>query len=73
MKNNSWRKAGWRSLLHKGYPKSVVRFGQGGPKLKLLCNETEFNQSEIAAGRVPAETLMAMLKHAESVWREVGE
>lgn len=72
MKNNSWRKAGWRSLLHRGYPKAVVRFSTGGgPKLKLLCNEHEFHQSEIAAGRVPAETLVAMLKQAETAWREL--
>lgn len=72
MKNNSWRKAGWRSLLHRGYPKAVVRFGtSGGLKLKLLCNEQEFLQSEIAAGRMPEQTLAIMLKQAEAAWRDL--
>jgi hypothetical protein len=72
-KNSAWRRAGWRSLLHKGYPRCVVRFGSEGAKLKLLTPEDEFNTNEVAQGRVPAETLMSMLTHAKAVWKELGE
>lgn len=72
MKDSSWKKSGWRSLLHRGYPKVVVRFGPEGGKLKLIGNQQEFNQTEIAAGRVPTETLAAMLKQAECVWSELN-
>lgn len=70
MKDSSWKKSGWRSLLHRGYPKAVVRFGQGSPKLKLLMPEDEFNTNEMAQGRVPADTLAAMLKQAQGAWEE---
>jgi hypothetical protein len=69
----SWRKAGHRSLIHRGYPRFVVRFnGQGVGKGKLLSNEQEFSQNEMAAGRVPEKTLETLVKDAEKVWPEMN-
>ncbi len=71
--NNAWCKAGHRSLTHKGYPRFVVRFTRDIGKGKLLSNEKEFNQSEIAAGRSPDKTLETLVKDAERVWQELKQ
>jgi len=73
MKSNGWKKSGWRSLLHRGYPKCVVRFSGARGKIKLLCNEREFNSGELAAGRIPHDTLKALEQQAENVWRELND
>lgn len=70
----SWRKAGHRSLLHRGYPKFVVRFnGRGVGTGKLLVNPQEYAQNELAAGRVPENTLAILVKDAEKVWLELSK
>ncbi len=69
----AWTKSGWRSLLHKGYPKCVVRFASSGATLKLLCSHREFNANEQSEGRDPNETLASLLKHAKQVWKELGD
>lgn len=67
----AWTKSGWRSLLHRAYPKCVVRFGGKTATLKLLCNEREFVTKEKAEGRDPGETLLSLRKHAEKVWKDL--
>jgi hypothetical protein len=68
----SWRNAGHRSILHRGYPRMVVRFNAEGKGTgKLLCNELEFVQNEIAAGRVPDKTIETLVKDAEKAWPEL--
>ncbi len=69
----AWTKCGWRSLLHRSYPRCVVRFASSGATLKLLCNEREFNAKEVSEGRIPAATREALLKHAKQVWKELGD
>jgi len=71
--HSAWQKAGWRSLLHRNYPKAVVRFGNDGPKFKLLIPHKEFNQTELGAGRDPEVTIRAMTLHAIKIWKEMGE
>lgn len=69
---SAWEKSGWRSLKHKGYPKLVVRFGPDGTgKGKLLTNPEEFAQNEIAAGRVPEETVASLVIDAALFWAEL--
>lgn len=72
--STSWRKAGHRSLIHRGYPKLVVRFdGRGVGTGKLLCSVKEYDQNEMAAGRVPEQTLSALVKDAEKAWPELNK
>lgn len=69
---SAWKKAGWRSLKHKGYPKLVVRFGPDGVgKGKLLTNPQEYAANEIAAGRVPERTLEMLVTDATAFWAEL--
>lgn len=66
----AWRKAGHRSLIHRGYPKLVVRFdGRGVGTGKLLVNAREFEQNEIAAGRVPERSIEILVNEAEVEWQ----
>jgi hypothetical protein len=70
----AWRKAGSRCLLHKGYPKFVVRFTRWGVGTgKLLCNLQEFEQIELAAGRVPERSLEILVQDAEKAWQELNK
>lgn len=69
----AWRKAGHRSLIHRGYPKLVVRFdGRGVGTGKLLTNAREFEQTAILRGRDQRELLAELVKDAEKTWPELN-
>jgi hypothetical protein len=70
MSADKWRKVGWRSLRHQGYPRIVVRFGAGGPKPKFLLpdGEVSFNTQEMSQGRVPADSLRLLVQDATAHW-----
>ena len=70
----AWRKAGHRSLIHRGYPKLVVRFdGRGVGTGKLLTNAREFEQTAILKGRRFEDLLAELVKDAEKAWPELNK
>lgn len=72
MKAPSWIKAGHRTMLHRSWPRMVVRFTKDGlAKPKLLVPEVEFTRTEQAAGRNPDAVLAGLTKHAETEWNKL--
>jgi hypothetical protein len=66
-----WKKTGWRSLRHQGFPRLLVRFRSKVPhKVKFLLPDGEmaFNTSETSQGRDPAASLAALVKEAQEFW-----
>lgn len=63
MSASKWKRVGWRSLRHLGFPRMVVRFGINGGKAKLLENDgVDYSQQTVAELVRDAEAYWATLK-----------
>lgn len=57
-----WRKIGWRSIKHRGFPALIVRFNTQRMKPKFL---------DSASAAIPPQALAALLQSATEFWQQL--